>query len=221
MVVVIAESVWIIDLFITGQISALLLPSIFGTVILLGLISWAIKWNAKLTTRILIFTAVAYTAMSTCPVVLGSGCYIFNISAPIPPVAGTISAILYSTFILSLLGKLVIQHYALRLASSTNQLPPAMQHRFKKSYIGYWIGTVATATGLIPVLHLLTVWVAVPIGLALGKSYADRKFYEELAPYLPNSKFPIRSLVLASKIYIATVSFMLPALLLGLSALNI
>lgn len=212
-IAVIAESGWLAALFFGGDLNAQLIPSIIGTVILMSFIALAVSLNAKLTTLALAIVSVAVTAAPF----IGLGDAIFNGFEK--ETFGTVSAILYSTFILSFLAKLAIQLSALRIASVESQRLSGLYQKFKKYYIAYWIGTVATASGLIPFLHLLTVWVAVPIGLALGKSYAERTFYEE-AQGLISSKLPLRSLTMVSKMYIATATFMLPALLFGVSALN-
>lgn len=59
-----------------------------------------------------------------------------------------------------------------------------MLANFKNSYSKVVFISPIILSGLIPFLHLLTVWIAVPVAMSLAAIYSERKFFEEMASYL-------------------------------------
>lgn len=92
--------------------------------------------------------------------------------------------------------------------------------KYKNFYPGYYVIHLVLLSGLIPFIHLLTIWAVVPMGFALGgANYAERKFFYDMSK-LPNLSYFKILISIALVMFYIFLPLLFLALFLGLNALS-
>jgi uncharacterized membrane protein len=139
-----------------------------------------------------------------------------------------LSAFLFIGFMIALILRLLTQSYLYsqiaRLipdseVNSSTQLRE-MYSKLPKSY-GFAVGkTIVLLSGLIPVLHLLTIFIAVPAGALLFTEYSERKFFIDINQYLQRrqgaASIAVGLLYISLTLFLISVPLLAVALWYGL-----
>lgn len=143
------------------------------------------------------------------------------------------SFLLFTGFAVSYIAKLITQAILLieiqaAVSNYEDQSNPQVQSmlaNFKNSYSKVVFISPIILSGLIPFLHLLTVWVAAPLAMSLAGIYSERKFFEEMASYLAQRPtnpvlLPLDFLRLTIWATVILAPLLIVALFTGLMSLN-
>lgn len=147
---------------------------------------------------------------------------------------GILSTLFFTSFIAALSFKLLVQRILFQDIArsltqsefSSNPSLTQMYENLKKSYSAYTGLTAVTLSGLIPVLHLLAIWIAVPAGALVIFTYAEFRFFRDSKKYLESratnpTQLPLGMLYFSLVAYYVTLPLMALGLWYGLQALNL